>query len=133
MSSAKSRSDTERTTQVADTTGTGSCARDPATCAPDRIGQRATRGDSAAHEQRVHGVLSGDAGRLALEVLFKRGARVHVARATGLEPATSGVTGRRSNQLNYARWRPERLANDSQRVAVRGGRVQHPQERLHDA
>jgi hypothetical protein len=26
-----------------------------------------------------------------------------VARATGLEPATSGVTGRHSNQLSYAR------------------------------
>jgi hypothetical protein len=26
-----------------------------------------------------------------------------LARATGLEPATSGVTGRRSNHLNYAR------------------------------
>jgi hypothetical protein len=26
-----------------------------------------------------------------------------VARATGLEPATSGVTGRHSNRLSYAR------------------------------
>ena len=32
-----------------------------------------------------------------------------LARVTGLEPATSGVTGRRSNQLSYTRSRPQRL------------------------
>jgi hypothetical protein len=35
-------------------------------------------------------------------------AEEEVARATGLEPATSGVTGRHSNQLSYARaWTAE--------------------------
>ena len=28
---------------------------------------------------------------------------IYMARATGLEPATSGVTGRHSNQLSYTR------------------------------
>src|SRR6185437_5429867 len=32
---------------------------------------------------------------------FARGARKKMAGTTGLEPATSDVTGRRSNQLNY--------------------------------
>ncbi len=33
-----------------------------------------------------------------------------MARVTGLEPATSGVTGRHSNQLSYTRTFPKRLA-----------------------
>jgi hypothetical protein len=32
-----------------------------------------------------------------------------MARETGLEPATSGVTGRRSNQLSYSRNRKRAL------------------------
>ena len=33
--------------------------------------------------------------------VFDTWSRVEVAGTTGLEPATSDVTGRRSNQLNY--------------------------------
>src|SRR6266536_1113570 len=40
--------------------------------------------------------------------------------ATGLEPATSGVTGRRSNQLSYA---PERVGTASVAIGRRGGFV----------
>ena len=42
-----------------------------------------------------------------------------MARATGLEPAASGVTGRRSNQLSYAR--KDKNARRDGRVRVRGG------------
>src|SRR5437762_4913383 len=37
--------------------------------------------------------------------------------ATGLEPATSGVTGRRSNQLNYAPWGRDSVARPLAAVA----------------
>src|SRR5438045_127954 len=47
-------------------------------------------------------------GQLPLDVLkneecegVRRGVEASLAGRTGLEPATSGVTGRRSNQLNY--------------------------------
>ena len=35
-----------------------------------------------------------------------KGSDEALARLTGLEPATSGVTGRHSNQLSYNRLRP---------------------------
>ena len=42
---------------------------------------------------------------------------IKLARATGLEPATSGVTGRHSNQLSYAR------AMGRRRAAISGAEV----------
>ena len=46
---------------------------------------------------------------------------VVLARATGLEPATSGVTGRRSNQLSYTR--AKRRASSSPPLSVL---ISHP-------
>src|ERR1700678_2065005 len=43
-----------------------------------------------------------------------------MAGATGLEPATSGVTGRHSNQLSYA------PASSAQKAAREGGRCRAP-------
>ncbi len=53
---------------------------------------RCIRNDCSGH----HAAVVGEAHRQATD------AGVLKAGATGLEPATSGVTGRRSNQLSYA-------------------------------
>jgi hypothetical protein len=48
-----------------------------------------------------------------------QGREGEMARVTGLEPATSGVTGRHSNQLSYTRAFPHR----AQQAASRAGRL----------
>src|SRR6187551_280306 len=50
----------------------------------------------------------------------------NVARVTGLEPATSGVTGRRSNRLSYTRvfWRARHLGG--RLGSVNHGRLHFP-------
>src|SRR3546814_2387747 len=46
---------------------------------------------------------SGDRLDLAAEAITRLDGNQEMARVTGLEPATSGVTGRHSNQLSYTR------------------------------
>ena len=56
-----------------------------------------------------------------------------MARETGLEPATSGVTGRRSNQLSYSR--SGKLNSSAQRVVDVPGtpcQVKHPHDHYDD-
>ncbi len=55
---------------------------------------------------------------------------VKMARATGLEPAASGVTGRRSNQLSYARaigWQGVQMS--THKVKEKGSRPHRSQIR----
>ena len=49
-----------------------------------------------------------------------------MARLTGLEPATSGVTGRHSNQLSYNRPLPTRLTGCDALLSGSGGGVKRP-------
>jgi hypothetical protein len=67
-------------------------------CGDYRLGP-ALGGDSRPTRGRD---LRGMRGKPAVERRQKTSICRYLAGATGLEPATSGVTGRRSNQLNYA-------------------------------
>jgi hypothetical protein len=64
--------------------------------------QAATAMTQAERLRRIDALADGIRERVHSE----RSSRVSSTGATGLEPATSGVTGRRSNQLSYA---PERV------------------------
>jgi hypothetical protein len=48
-----------------------------------------------------HGPYDGPENKKAVESLWIQRLILHLAERTGLEPATPGVTGRYSNQLNY--------------------------------
>ena len=64
---------------------------------------------------RAKGAIRGLAGPIPRTWCYA--ARTGEAGATGLEPATSGVTGRRSNQLSYAPLRDGKYANTGPRAA----------------
>ena len=54
-----------------------------------------------------------------------------MARLTGLEPATSGVTGRHSNQLSYNRPLPADLHQRGVLLGTDGGTVKHKKRLNH--
>ena len=66
-------------------------------CSPARRnpGRRAVADSADAHARQI------DCARQQLKTRMWE-TRAILARETGLEPATSGVTGRRSNQLSYS-------------------------------
>ena len=64
----------------------------PKVC-PNRLGRRLVEGGSRPYGQSELKIKKATSFEAAFSIL--------VADRTGLEPATSGVTGRHSNQLNY--------------------------------
>jgi hypothetical protein len=71
------------------------------------------------YEERVTMGLDTVAGGLTFRLrCLNHQLNKEMARVTGLEPATSGVTGRRSNQLSYTRLRQPAHLGDRQDLAV---------------
>ena len=71
----------------------------------DKLNTNGKEQEAAAGEARIVGRGgAAPAGLVAVRSSCAASSRdCAVARVTGLEPATSGVTGRRSNQLSYTR------------------------------
>jgi hypothetical protein len=70
--------------------------------------------------RRGRGLLAQERNRHILELRRAHAAKAleRVARVTGLEPATSGVTGRHSNRLSYTRARRHLPLKEQRRCAV---------------
>src|SRR3546814_11775632 len=69
---------------------------------------------------------SGDRLDLAAEAITRLDGNREMARVTGLAPATSGVTGRRYNQLSYTRvlrWRGSEKSPPALSTSSEGSRV----------
>jgi hypothetical protein len=60
-------------------------------------------------EQAITAASSTGRGGLGVPILWAATNDIMMAEPTGLEPATSAVTGRRSNQLSYSRKRKQTL------------------------